>query len=99
MYLWTTPGGMSYNELRWMSDISKQKRRAQRHRRKALDARARELEDAIAEQALLNQSLLVLLLRKGFFTREEMAERLQALDLLDGVEDGKLAQSAPEEEP
>lgn len=49
-----------------------------------------QLRDEVAELALFNKALLRLLLDKGVFTPKEFERAFRALDLEDGVEDGKL---------
>jgi hypothetical protein len=66
---------------------------ARQHAGRVRDIRERmdDLEDWIAEISLLNQTLLRLLLSRGSFTKEDFHAVFREIDLLDGVQDGKLA--------
>ena len=68
------------------------RRMAQRHERSVKDMkeRVRDLEDWLGEVTLLNQAMIRLLLTKKTIGREEMARAVHAVDVLDGVADGKV---------
>ncbi|MCU0722072.1 MAG: hypothetical protein MUC63_00380, partial [Planctomycetes bacterium] len=66
--------------------------------------RLEDLEEWLGEIALLNQTLMRLLVARGVFTRETFQEACRQVDLLDGVRDGKLrkpplAEKVPEKGP
>jgi len=52
--------------------------------------RVAQLEDDLARALLLIHTLTEACLRKGVFTRAEIAQTAAEVDLLDGVADGKL---------
>ena len=55
-----------------------------------LKARLDDLECWLGELTLLNETTLRLLLARKVFTVAELRRSLQAVDLLDGIQDGKL---------
>lgn len=65
---------------------------------KNLKDRVEELEDWLGELALLNQTMLRMLLEKASFTKEELARVMREVDLLDGVADGKVTPRKPDAE-
>lgn len=83
--------GRKAEEVRWLKKRALQKARLHRHQRGKLADRLDEIEESLAEQALLNQALLKLSLAKGLFRREDFIVCLRALDRSDGAEDGQLA--------
>ena len=70
---------------------------SQRHQRSVQDLKERigDLEDWLGEVTLLNQAMIRLLLEKETFSRDEMAVAIHAIDILDGVEDGKVTRKKP----
>lgn len=50
-------------------------------------ARVLQLEEDVARVALLSRTLAELLLKKGLFTKRELAEQLVATDIVDGALD------------
>jgi hypothetical protein len=50
-----------------------------------------ELDEDVGRMALLLRALVEACLRKGVFTREELAALIARVDLLDGAADGRLA--------
>ena len=65
---------------------------AQEARRQSADAQLSValLEDEIARQALVIQTLLVICEKKGLFNEAEFRQALETLDLSDGVRNGKV---------
>jgi len=55
-----------------------------------VSARVEQLEDDLARALLLIHTLTQACIRKGVFTRAEIAQTAAEVDLLDGVADGKL---------
>lgn len=56
----------------------------------AADDRLERLENRLARLELFAKSLFTLLVQKGLADPEEFQQTLRELDLLDGVEDGKI---------
>jgi hypothetical protein len=52
--------------------------------------RAEQLEEDLARAVLIIHTLTEACVRKGLFTREEVAQVASEIDLLDGVADGQL---------
>jgi len=65
---------------------------------KNLKSHLGEMEDWLGELALLNQTMLRLLLEKKAFSREELGRAMDEIDLIDGVRDGKVARTDDEPE-
>jgi hypothetical protein len=79
-----------YDRLRRMEGLH-------RHRKGKLEARLLELEEAVAEQALIYQALFRACLDQGLVRESEFLFLLRRLDLLDGVADGKWGRRKPAE--
>lgn len=60
----------------------------------SITERAEQLEEDLARAVLLIHTLTEACVRKGFFTREEVAQVASEIDLLDGVADGQLNPAA-----
>lgn len=58
------------------------------------NARLEELDQRVARQDLMLQTLVRLLLEKNVIARDEFAQWLRYVDALDGREDGKLGADA-----
>lgn len=61
------------------------------------DQRISELENELAQSAIVIESLITLLEEKNLVSRDELKQRVQQLDATDGVIDGKL--TPPNEQP
>ena len=57
------------------------------NRMRQAHARVLQLEEDVARVALLSRALTELCLKKGLFTKRELAEALVAVDLVDGALD------------
>ncbi len=57
------------------------------NRMRQAQARVLQLEEDVARVALLSRALAELLLKKGLFTKRELAEQLVATDIVDGALD------------
>ena len=79
---------------RKLRNVSKRSARSTKN----LKSHIEEMEDWLGELALLNQTMLNLLLQKKAFSREELSAAMKKIDLLDGVEDGKVTLKRPEKE-
>ena len=66
-----------------------------REEREALGHRVEELEQELAESALLLRSLAELCMEKGVLSPEEIAAKVELIDSRDGEVDGRM--SKPEE--
>jgi len=53
--------------------------------------RDRSLEDIVARQALVIQTLVTICEEKGVFSRSDFLQLMEKIDMLDGKRDGKLA--------
>jgi len=71
----------------------KQRREAVRLNSKT-DDRVKELENELAQSALVIESLIGLLEEKGVLSREDLKKRAQEIDAADGVIDGKVTPPA-----
>ena len=80
-------GYVSTDELRQTHRMS-----SRRHERKVRDLEEQidELEDWLGELALLNQTMLKLLLDRQVVEPAALKQTLREIDLLDGVEDGRV---------
>jgi hypothetical protein len=61
------------------------------------DERITELENELAQSAIVIESLITLLEEKNLVSREELKQRVRQLDATDGVIDGKI--TPPNEQP
>jgi len=59
-----------------------------------LQERVKRLEDELEWVRLVSSALMGVCIEKGLVTPDELKERLQKLDLADGVEDGKVGPGA-----
>src|SRR5438876_9041771 len=78
-------------------DLSNERAIRSAHRRMEVGARARvaRLEDELGRVSLLAFALSELCLAKGVITTDELRERMRAIDVADGVEDGRRSSPAP----
>ncbi len=76
----------TYRHSREIEELQMQVNHAPDHTRalQAMQARLNQVE-------LLNRSLIELLTAKGVLTEQELSVMMQQVDLLDGVEDGKIS--------
>ncbi|MHC5035686.1 MAG: hypothetical protein ACYTHM_00085 [Planctomycetota bacterium] len=63
---------------------------------RTLKSRVENLEDRLGELTLLNHTMVRLLLQKKVFSWAELLAVIKEVDLLDGVEDGKLSKKPAE---
>lgn len=78
-------------DIEWVKERLRHGRELSRTRTQQTVTRIRELEDELAEAALLLRSLYVYLKEQPGFDAQRFAAIVDQVDVSDGVKDGKLA--------
>ncbi len=93
--MWTGYAMSKYFGDRYRETIDEKIERYRRRRANdpgiQLVDRVRQLEDDLGRALLFIQALAEACMAKGVLTQEEIARMVKKVDLVDGVEDGKLA--------